>query len=93
MVTYLLFLLVLLQIADVCTTFHVIDREIGREVNPVMAWMLDFFGVLPGLLIPKVALLCLAGLYLLVYPLIMALLCAIYAVVVYKNVKVIRAAN
>lgn len=87
----LLALLMALQIADVCTTYFVISRGIGHEANPIMLWMLDSFGLLPGLLIPKAAMLSLVGLYLLAYPVALALLCLGYAIVVYRNVKVIRA--
>lgn len=51
---YLFAILVLLQIADVCTTFYIVRTGIGREANRLLARIIDDIGLLPGLTLPKV---------------------------------------
>lgn len=90
---YLFAVLLVLQLADVATTYYIVSRQIGREANPFMAWMICQFGLVTGLLLPKAAML--AALYLAVLePGIthwaLAGLIALYVWVIYNNVGVIR---
>ena len=49
----LLFALILLQYGDVWSTWRVIGRG-GRELNPLVAWLIARLGLMPGLLALKV---------------------------------------
>lgn len=51
-VAFLLFLVVLLQIADVWTTVEILDKG-GVEKNPVLAAFMAKAGVVPALLLTK----------------------------------------
>lgn len=42
----------LLQAADAYLTAHILKHD-GRELNPVMDWVFDRIGVVPGLIITK----------------------------------------
>lgn len=92
---YLFILLFALQVADVASTAYVIRRGIGHEANPVMGWLISRLGLTLGLLLPKLAMLVLIYLYVLpvayAVPILSALI-ALYAWIVFKNVRVIRAA-
>ena len=45
----------LLQVADAVTTYTVLDQG-GRELNPVMRYVMDKMGMVPGLIVAKLAL-------------------------------------
>ena len=51
----LLAILLLLQYGDIWTTYRLLAKG-GRELNPVVAWPIRRFGVLPGLLAVKLPL-------------------------------------
>lgn len=51
----LLILFATMQVADIVTTYLVISRNKGYEANPIMRQFIVRLGVLPGLLLPKVA--------------------------------------
>lgn len=85
--------LVVLQLADIATTFYIISRQIGREANPVMAWIIRKCGLAPGLLLPKAAVLTALYLALLEHSMphwMLAGLIILYGWVIYNNVGVIR---
>ena len=52
MIVALLFLFILLQIADCLTTVHILKQG-GREANPVLAWLFDKVGMIPSLVVMK----------------------------------------
>ena len=52
MIVALLFLFILLQIADSLTTVHILKQG-GREANPVLAWLFDKVGMIPSLVVMK----------------------------------------
>lgn len=83
-----LILFALLQVADIFTTWKVLSQG-GRELNPVMAWVMGRLGVLPGLVLAKLALL---GLLVSCPPnlMVMAGLCVLYAAVVVRNWRLIK---
>lgn len=100
---YLFSVLVLLQIADVCTTWHIIHAGIGREANRLLARLIDDIGLLPGLVLPKVLVMVPAYMSA-ITPLavrwvdltqtgILAALVLFYVWVVTNNVRVIRRAR
>ena len=72
----------LLQVADAALTYKVISAG-GVELNPVMRWLFDRIGVIPGLVIAKVLITALVVLF---APWqVVAGLCVLYAGVVSWN--------
>lgn len=43
---------ILLQIADFLTTVWILNRD-GRELNPVINWVMNKLGIIPALLVVK----------------------------------------
>jgi hypothetical protein len=85
-----LFLIVLaLQAGDAYLTWRVL-RAGGRELNPVVRFLIDRFGLVPGLAIAKGALALLTGLYLFDLPLVLVAVIALYAWVVRHNWQQLR---
>ncbi len=83
----------LLQVADVWTTNYIVSRGIGYEANKVMAYAIKTIGLLPGLLIPKLAMLALVFVFILHVAYgeyILGLLIFLYAYVIANNIKVIQ---
>lgn len=85
--------LVVLQLADVATTYYIIRTKIGHEANPIMAWLMNKLGLVAGLLLPKAvlatvlyALVQLRGIP--IWALLVAL--ALYVWVIFNNAGVIR---
>lgn len=93
---YLFILLFALQVADVASTAYAIKRGIGHEANPVMAWLIDRLGLALGLLLPKAVMLSLLYSYALTYPLfaayVLGAMSALYAWIVFRNVRVVLVA-
>ena len=52
MIVALLFIFILLQIADSLTTVHILKNG-GREANPFMNWLFDKVGMIPSLVVMK----------------------------------------
>jgi len=52
MIVALLFIFILLQIADSLTTVHILKQG-GREANPALAWLFDKVGMIPSLVVMK----------------------------------------
>lgn len=52
MIVALLFIFILLQIADCLTTVHILKQG-GREANPFMNWLFNKIGVIASLVIMK----------------------------------------
>ena len=87
----LLLLVIALQVADIVTTYLIIQRG-GRELNPLIAAAMAKIGVLPALLVTKGALIALMvsvnhveGM---IY--VFAFLAALYAFVISNNLRVLR---
>jgi hypothetical protein len=76
----------LLQVIDVWTT-HKIMSSGGRELNPVMDWFFKKFGVLPSIIVAKVAVLIIAWLYLISNIEIVFVICVFYIFIVINNLK------
>ena len=53
--TAFLILLALLQLGDALTTFYILKEKRGRELNPVMDFLFDKFGIVPSLIVMKTA--------------------------------------
>ena len=53
MIVALLFIFILLQIADSLTTVHILKNG-GREANPFMNWLFDKIGITGGLALMKI---------------------------------------
>ncbi|OVE49466.1 DUF5658 family protein [Chromobacterium violaceum] len=82
-------LCVVLQLLDVATTWHVIRRGIGREVNPLLIAVMARVGVLPALLLTKLALFAACWWLRPPWP-AYAILAAIYTAVLINNAKAIH---
>ena len=52
MIVALLFIFILLQIADCLTTIYILKNG-GREANPLLAWLFDKVGMIPSLIAMK----------------------------------------
>ena len=52
MIVALLFIFILLQIADSLTTVHILKNG-GREANPFMNWLFDKIGIPAALAVMK----------------------------------------
>ena len=52
MIVALLFIFILLQIADCLTTIYILKNG-GREANPVLAWLFNKVGMIPSLIAMK----------------------------------------
>jgi len=76
----------ILQVADVWTTHKVLSAG-GSELNPVMDWFFKRFGVLPSLIVIKVAVVVVFWVYMLDYPLLVSAVCIFYAFVIVNNLK------
>jgi len=90
MTTYLLYIIIALQVADIVTTYLAITNGKGIESNGILAPLFKASGLIPGLLIVKggfVALLWWAA------PLVpvdlLYALAAFYAWVIFNNVQVL----
>lgn len=84
----LLAALIALQVADAVTTLACLRRG-GTERNPLLAAAMFAIGTVPALLLAKALLIGVAVL-LLGYPVALAVICAVYAVVVINNLRVLR---
>lgn len=80
-----------LQIGDAWTTYTIVKKQGGREINPIAKSVLDVFGVFVGLLVLK-TLAVVLGLYLMLSgeAVFLASLDAMYAVVVWNNARQIK---
>lgn len=77
-------LVVALQAADGFLTWRVL-RAGGRELNPVVRFLMDRLGIVPGLAAAKLVLLVMTWLYLREQLLILLAIAALYAWVVRHN--------
>lgn len=86
----MLAVLILFQVLDGLTTWFAITRHGAREANPVVAWFLARFGLIPGLVAAK-AIGAGASLWLATVSPLAALVCAaVYAWIIWNNWQVIR---
>lgn len=80
----------LLNIADIYTTMRILAAG-GREVNPVMAWLMGALGTVPALIGIKVLALGVAYAYLAAAPMwSLAALLLVYVAVLTNNVIQMR---
>ena len=82
-------LLLALQIADILTTLRAIELG-GREINPVMAWLMRRAGVPGALAVGKLFVLALAVGWLHDSLPALLVLDAVFAAIVANNVRVLR---
>jgi hypothetical protein len=88
-----LFILILvLQVADVYLTCRILGSG-GRELNPVMRFLMDRMGVMAGLVVAKVSLSTMIGLYLGEQPALLVLIAVVYGCVVVSNWNQMRRAS
>ena len=83
--TTLFIVLVVLNLADIGTTAYVLTHG-GHESNPVMKWIIDAIGIIPGLFGVKIPILAVCYFFI-TQEVILLILCAIYAGVVFWNVQ------
>lgn len=90
----MLYLLILLQLADMVTTHYALKSGIGTEANPVLRKLFDKFGHEPVLLITKAAFIAFLWHFQdLITPLAYGVLLGIYVWVVANNVRVLLQAK
>lgn len=90
MATYLLYLVIVLQLADIVTTYLALTQGRGTEGNGLLARLFARFGVLPTLIAVKGAF---VGLLLWAAPLVpvavLGVVAAFYGWVVVNNLRVL----
>lgn len=86
----LMYVLIGLQGLDFVSTYRGINSGKAKEANPVVAWLLQKLGLVPGLLIAKSGGVAVAvGMYLFA-PIMLVPFIAIYTYVVYNNFKITK---
>lgn len=94
MLKLLISAIVVLQAADIYTTYVVLRSGRGREANPIVDYVIKKLGLVPGLLAVKVPLLATLPLLEGAPGLTAAgVLTAVYLFVIYNNVKVMNELN
>jgi len=88
MTIFLILLLISLNVADVLLTLRIIKQG-GRELNPLLAWLMTRIGLKPALIGSKTILLAIAAVVLR-SPAVLTLLCLAYAAVVWHNWRQLR---
>jgi uncharacterized protein YacL len=91
----LLIIFTLLQIADIWTTYLNLERPDRAESNPFLKAIMDKIGIIPTLLLSKITVIFLFifaylfadSIYLTIA---LACLCVFYAVVVFKNYRLMK---
>lgn len=92
MTAFLLVLLTLLQAGDIVTTLMILKLG-GRELNPIVRWLLGRFADTPALIAAKLLVTIPLAYLILTYPAlrwVAAVGCAIIAAVLVSNVRVLR---
>jgi hypothetical protein len=89
---FLFILIVALQAADAYLTCRILGAG-GRELNPVMRFLMDRIGVMAGLIVAKVSLSIAIGLYLGDQPPLLILIAVVYGCVVVSNWNQMRRAS
>lgn len=88
-----------LQVVDGLTTWAILEDG-GRELNPLVAWSIEHMGRLPGIVLAKACAIAAAlliawsaignGASASVVMIVLLLLDALYAVIVYRNIELLR---
>jgi hypothetical protein len=80
---------ILMQVLDGFSTLRALQSGKGREANPVIAWFIDRFGLVPAMIITKGAGVALAAaLWSGGWFMGLSTVALIYAVVVWRNFKI-----
>ena len=85
MIVALLFIFILLQIADCFTTIYILKNG-GREANPIMNWLFDKIGVWETLVVIKTGVVALLLVVTKLAPEVSALLALVVCNVIYLGV-------
>lgn len=85
MLIVLLLLFTALQVSDAVLTLLIL-RDGGRELNPIMRWLMDKIGIVPALVWVKLGLVVAVAVWVHSVPLL-AVFVAIYIAVVVFNVR------
>lgn len=83
---FLLIVVVALQAADAYLTWRVLVAG-GRELNPLVRFLIERMGLLPGLAVSKLTLSVLTALFLFDQPVLLLLIVVLYLFVVEHNLK------
>ena len=91
MMTLLILLLISLNVADVLTTYKILKNG-GSELNKSVKLLISKFGLLYGLIASKIIILPIVAIELYYKPMVLdyvivLLICAWYAWVVYHNIR------
>lgn len=82
----------ILQLADIWTTNKALSMG-GREINPVMRWLMAKLGVIPALVWMKAVVVFIAYKYIYPHPSLIevfGIVTAFYVYVIYNNFKAIK---
>ena len=87
-----------LQIADGVTTYQGINRGVASEGFLLQRKLIEKLGLAPGIIVMKAAMAALAWLAAIYAPgavtmIVLAVACAFYAVIAFRNIRLIRKAN
>lgn len=88
MVTLLFMLLCFLSLADCITTYVGLKSKYLKELNPLMAWLMNKIGVVPALATMKIIALSLVSLFCM-YFVFLVIANAAYLFVVGRNAKIL----
>jgi hypothetical protein len=87
---FLLWLLIVLQYADALTTLKILERG-GKERNPILRRLFEYVGVMNGIFIAKTVVVLAFWVFAEYIPvLVFAIMCGLYAAVVYPNIEQLR---
>ena len=85
MISYaLIALLATLQVADIYTTRRILLAG-GKELNPVMRYLIRQVGLLPALLGTKITIMTVCWFALMPFPEVLGALCVFYAGIIWFN--------
>lgn len=86
----LFIILLVMQVLDIYTTWYILTKKSGTELNPILAKAFKYFGILLTLFIVKSLALALVYYFLISQPIILASLCAFYLLILIHNFKEMR---
>ena len=86
----LLYIAIGLQALDFYTTYRGITSGKAHEANPLIIWVIKRLGLVPTLLLTKIAAVAMVISMYASYPLVLLPIIALYGYVVYNNFKIVK---
>lgn len=88
--TILFIILCILQLLDAYTTYRLIEKELGSELNPVLKAIFTRIGTVRGLILVKTIFLVLTYTYILQDAIILTVFCIAYLLVCVHNITQLK---